>query len=309
MNADLKNILVVLDRDADPEPVLAKAARIAAGSGAALRLFCCGHEPRLTARLLLSPDALSAARSAWLRSRRDWLEALAGPLRDAGHAVEVESAWDAPLHAGILAEVALCRPDLVVKEAEWHESIMRRLLSHADWRLMQGCPVPVLLTRATAWGHPPQVAAAVDPGHPGDPAAVLDHAILSLAGRLAGWIDAVASVVHAYQPMDRAMLAPAAGGMPLASPAGAQGADMRVEAAAAVAELLTGHRYGEDAMQLIEGAALDVLPAWCAQRGLDVLVVGLVSRSRLAEAVIGSTAERLLDRVPSDLLVLHGPQP
>lgn len=309
MNADLRNILVVLDRDADPGPVLAKAARLAAGSGASLRLFCCGHEPRLTARLLLSPDALSAARSAWLGRRREWLETLAGPLRDAGHAVVVESAWDAPLHAGILAEVALCRPDLVVKEAEWHERIMRRVFSHADWRLMQGCPVPVLLTRATAWGHPPRVVAAVDPGHPGDPAAVLDHAILSLAEELAAWIDASASVVHAYQPMDRAMLAAAAGGMPLASPVGTPGADMRVEAAAAVKELLQGHRYGGDAVQLLEGAALDVLPAWCAQRGVDVLVVGVVSRSRLAEAVIGSTAERLLDRVPSDLLVLRGPRP
>ena len=54
---------------------------------------------------------------------------------------------------------------------------------------------------------------------------------------------------------------------------------------------------------------MDVLPGWCRERGVDVLVVGAVSRSRLADAVIGSTAERLFDRVPSDLLVVRGPPP
>jgi len=34
---------------------------------------------------------------------------------------------------------------------------------------------------------------------------------------------------------------------------------------------------------------------------------GIVSRSRLAEAIVGSTAERLLERVACDLLVVRGP--
>lgn len=307
MERGLDSVLAVVDPATGSRVALDKAAAIARGSGARLRLFCCSHDPRLTARLFLSPGSLSAARVDVLRRRRAWLDEQAEPLREAGLAVEVEVAWDAPLHAGILSEVALARPDLVVKEAAWHEPLMRRLVSHTDWRLMQSCPVPVLLTNQAPWSSPPRVAAAVDPGHPGDPSAVLDHAILTTAERLATWIGATVEAVHAYLPMDRAMLAAAAGGMPLAPPAGPAGLDMRNAAAEAVSALLPGHGLAQDAVRLVEGAAIDVLPAWCESTGTDVLVVGVVSRSRFAEAVMGSTAERLLESVPSDLMVVRGP--
>jgi universal stress protein E len=82
---------------------------------------------------------------------------------------------------------------------------------------------------------------------------------------------------------------------------------MRAAAAEAVKSVLAGHSLQEEAIHLLEGAAIDVVPAWCQSHGVDVLVVGVVSRSRVAEAVIGSTAERLMERVPSDLLAVRGP--
>ena len=307
MSANLESILVVLEPGVERQSVLDKAVRIAAGSGARLRLFCCSHDPRLTARLMLSPAALSAARATYLAHHRDWLESIAAPLRDSGHRVETEAVWDAPLHAGILTEVGLARPGLVMKGNDWQEKVMRRLFSHADWRLMQSCPVPVLLTRETDWPLQARVAAAVDPGHPGDPAAVLDHAILTLAERFAAWTGATAAAVHAYMPMDRTMLAAAAAGMPLPAPSGSAGDEMRRAASEAINDLLSGHALPPGAVHLVEGAAVDVLPAWCTANGVDVLVAGVVSRSRLAEAIVGSTAERLLERVACDLLVVRGP--
>jgi len=84
---------------------------------------------------------------------------------------------------------------------------------------------------------------------------------------------------------------------------------MRQAASEAVAALVAGHRPASGGVQLVEGAAVEVLPAWCAANGIDILVVGVVSRSRVVEAVIGSTAERLLDRIPCDLFAVRGPQP
>ena len=80
---------------------------------------------------------------------------------------------------------------------------------------------------------------------------------------------------------------------------------MRAAAAAAVERLLEAHPDDFGDVQLVEGAAVDVLPVWCEQQSASVLVVGAISRSRLYEAVLGSTAERLLDRIPSDLLVVR----
>lgn len=288
----LAKILVVLDAEATEHPAIDKAAAIAAGSGAILRLFCCDHDPRLVARLFLSPESLSAARVAFLRRRRAWLEELAAPLVARGLEVEVEAAWDAPLNDGVLREVALSRPGLVVKDTAWHAPIRRALFTAPDWQLARTCPVPLLLVKAAAWGEPCRVAAAVDPGHPDDAAGVLDHAILRSAAALGGWLAGRASVVHAFLPLDPALAAQG-------------GPDLREAAAAALAALLEPHAFPPGNVSLVEGAAAQALPEYCAAHGIDVLVVGALSRSRLQEAVVGSTAERLLDRVPSDLLIVR----
>ncbi len=288
----LHKALVVLDRESDADALLAKAADIAAGSGATLRLFCCDHDPRLVARLFLSPESLAAARVAFLRKLRAWLEELAAPLRARGLDVEIEAAWDAPRHEGILREVGLCRPDLVLMSTAWSGGLRRSLFTGSDWQLLRTCPVPLLLVKPAPWQAPLRVAAAVDPGHPDDPASVLDHAILRAASALGRWLPARVSVVHVFEPLDPSLEV-------------SGGAGLRMAAGEALQALLGPHPLAAESAELLEGSVLSALPDYAAANGIDVLVVGSVSRSRLQGAVLGSTAERLLDRIPSDLLLVR----
>jgi universal stress protein E len=55
---------------------------------------------------------------------------------------------------------------------------------------------------------------------------------------------------------------------------------------------------------LEQGSAADVIPRVVERLGADVLVMGAVSRSRLQELFVGSTAERVLDRIACDVLVV-----
>ena len=54
----------------------------------------------------------------------------------------------------------------------------------------------------------------------------------------------------------------------------------------------------------IEGAASTVLPDYVVESGIDVMVLGAVARGALQRLLVGSTAERLLDRLPCDILVV-----
>ncbi len=290
MTTGTGEILVVLDQSAAASPALQKAAQIAAGGGLGLRLFCCDSDPRLVARLFLRPEALSAARADFLRRCRSWLAAQAKPLLQRGLTVDIEAAWDSPLHAGIMRELALSRPLLIVKDMLWHPPLGRGLLTGTDWHLLRACPVPLLLVKPRPWPAAPRVVAAVDPGHPADPESRLDHRIVRDTGRLAGCLKTRLEVVHAC-------LSPGA-----ALDIGEHG--LQDAAAAAVRAVCEQQECSPAQVTMLDGAAVVALPKFCEERAVDVLGVGAASRSRIYEAVIGSTAEMLLDRIPSDLLVI-----
>jgi universal stress protein E len=57
-------------------------------------------------------------------------------------------------------------------------------------------------------------------------------------------------------------------------------------------------------VHLEQGAANEVLPRLAESLGAALLVMGAVSRSRLQEVFLGSTAERVLDRIGCDVLVV-----
>ena len=78
----------------------------------------------------------------------------------------------------------------------------------------------------------------------------------------------------------------------------------RTRVAAAAREITRAHRLGEKSVRVLQGSASEVLPRVATEGQVD-LVMGAVSRSRLREVFIGSTAERVLDRLPCDVLVLR----
>ncbi len=60
---------------------------------------------------------------------------------------------------------------------------------------------------------------------------------------------------------------------------------------------------------LLEGFPEESIPAFVQERGIDLLVMGAVSRGNLENALIGNTAERVLEAVQTDLLVIKPPRP
>jgi universal stress protein E len=52
------------------------------------------------------------------------------------------------------------------------------------------------------------------------------------------------------------------------------------------------------------GFASSCLPQFAERRAVDIMVMGAISRSHLRQKLIGSTAERLLEYLPCDVLVV-----
>jgi universal stress protein E len=302
----LDRILAVIDPTVDVQVGARKAVRLARAYNASLELFACDFAPALTAAPFFDTDHLRQLRERLLAERTHTLETLAAGLRTDGLEVTTHAHWDHPLHEGILRRVEEFAPDLVVKETHYHPPVRRALFSNTDWHLIRACPVPLLLARQADWPERPVVMAALDPDHRHSKPVALDTDILAAARLVAGALDGTVEIVHAFFPA--ALLAATTGmaGAPMA--ADVTWTDLleaeRARVTAALHETVEAAGMTASAVRVLQGSAAEALPRHAELAGAAMLVMGAVTRGRLRERLIGSTAERVLDRLSCDVLVV-----
>ena len=302
----LDRILAVADPTATAQPAVTKAALLARKSGAVLELFLCDFDPALSGRPFADTQRLRALREEFIEDRAEYLENLAEELRVGGLSVETHVHWDNPLHRGILRRIAETAPDLVVKDTHYHSVLRRALLTNTDWNLIRSCPAPLLLAKPGPWRDRPCILAALDPGHLADKPAALDHDILDLAELLARVGGGEVHAGHAFLPASLLAMTTGFAGMPLGGDVVGDEivATERRRIEGGLLQLTGAHGLPADRVHLVQGSAAEVLPQIAAACRADVVVMGAISRSRLEELFVGSTAERVLDRIACDVLVV-----
>jgi universal stress protein E len=302
----LDRILAIIDPTSIAQPALGKAKFLARQFGATLELFVCDFDPSLSGQPLFDTGRLRELREEFVTERVEFLEERADELRAEGIAVETHVHWDNPVFRGVVRRVQESSPDLVVKDTHYHSVIRRTLLTNTDWSLIRTCPAPLLLAKPAAWRERPRILAALDPEHLGDKPAALDHDILAYAELLAGRLGGELHAVHAFFPAALLAAATSMAGVPLVSGVSAEeivGAERR-RVAGMLSAVVGQHALAPERVHLDQGSAVDVLPRVVERLAADVLVMGAVSRSRLQELFVGSTAERVLDRLGCDVLVV-----
>jgi universal stress protein E len=152
------------------------------------------------------------------------------------------------------------------------------------------------------------ILACVDPVHEHDQPAALDVRILDEARQFAERMDGDLHALHCYD-VAPAIAAAGASAAP-ATPAVAEqlAAEIRDSHAEHFNRLTASHGMAPDHAHLVAGPATAQLPGMARQLKADLLVMGAVCRSRFQRAIVGSTAERVLDRLPCDVLVVKPPR-
>ncbi len=283
-------ILVIADLNVrGAQSVLERAAWLATQAGARLELFACDYDPDLDA----GRNAKSSGpREALLARRRAQLEELASPLRRRGLTVSVDVVWDHPFDRAIVKQAAAHDYWLVAKDTQHHNLLQRTLLTNVDWHLVRDCPAPLLLVKDRALAAEPNVLAAVDPTNEHDKPAALDDRIFTFAADLARVLRGHLHVIHSFA-------APLGAGLP---------PDVRDVIAeqhrAALEKFLDSHAALGGKRHLYEGLAHESLLKAAKEHHADFVVMGAVARRGLKRLFIGSTAERVLDRLPCDLVII-----
>lgn len=302
---ELHQLLVVIDpTSGDSQPSLERAAWLAKRSNSAIELLLCEYNSALDGGYFFDGPAQKKARDSLLQNRTKWLEKLAQPLRDNGISVTTEARWGKPLHTMILQRISELKPDMVLRDATTHNLLQRLFFNNTSWQLIRQCPVPLWLVREGEWKGE-RICAAVDPVHSADTEALLDHKLVKSTLYLAQTLDMQADYMHSYAPLPRTMVFDSelvAAYDQYAERSAKQHRD-------AFEKLMVNYPVEKANRHLLEGFPEEVIPSFVEERGVDLLVMGAISRSNLENALIGNTAERVLEAVQTDLLVIKPTRP
>ena len=298
-----KSILVAVEFPEERRQAgLARAAELAKRTGGRLTLVHCAFNPYAWSSGFRTVD-IQQQIGALLAGQRAALERLAGPLRRRGLKVETQVVWDYPPYEAIVREVLRRKPDLVVAETRRHARGARLFLTNNDWQLTRLCPAPLLLVKKPGRYGKARVLAAIDPLHARAAHGRFDRRILLAARALATAYAGRLDVVHSYQPITSVIAAGMA--EPLVVPIDPRIDRLHVQnVRRSVARATASLRLSPRRLHLDAGVPEVVIADRARRLRADVVVMGAVSRRGLDRVFIGNTAERVLDRLPCDVLVV-----
>jgi universal stress protein E len=300
--SNVKNILVaVKDPWARTLPGVEKAAQLARALHARLQLFHAMSDPVYVDVADSHGEGLMSLerRRRGQVSRR--LQVLVDRLERAGVSATSVVEWDFPAHEAVIRAARRSHADLIV--AERHESShhLPWLLRFTDFELLRLAPVPVLLVKTRGRYTRPRILAAIDPSHAYAKPVKLDQQILRYGAAIAGALRGTLHTLYAFDPLP---LGPMASEVPLGEAAEVIEENSLARARKALARALKGTSIPQSRRHLVPRHPIDAIEDTARRTASGIVVMGAISRSGLKRVVLGNTAERVLDRLPCDVLIV-----
>ena len=299
-----RSVLVIIDPTAKTQPALDRASWYARKTNAKVELFICDYDQYLAGDRFFDSKSLKKAREDLLNRRCHTLEELAAPLRQSGIEVTVDARWDHPLHEGLARKIQDAKPDLVFKDTHYHTVLRRSIFSNTDWHLIRDCLADLWLVKPHEEPAVRMVAVAVDPTHDHDKPADLDRKLLDTATALASKTSAKINVIHAFDPAPVYAVSADAMSVPIAEPLSEFVSELKAQHHDAVLNLLKQTGNEDLSAHIEEGEIREALTSLLSEMNADLCIMGAVSRSRIKRLAVGSTAERVLDFLPCDVLII-----
>jgi universal stress protein E len=301
-----RRILVAIkEPGAKSQVVLGKAAQLARSSGAALELFHDLDIPLFVDATGTDPVSFrNEARELRARSREQ-LENLAKPLRKRGLKVTTTAVWDYPAYEAIVRRAVATKADLIVAECRPGKHRAPFLLRLTDWELLRYSPVPVLLVKKPGIYENPVILSALDPAHARAKSFRLDEVIVEVSAVLRRLLRGTLHAVHSYDPFPTSST-PA----DILSPRTVAKIDSEQER---LARRSLRAACAKGGISVTRQHVSRTFPHYAIQStasriGASIVVMGAVSRTGFKRLLIGNTAERVLDELSCDVLVVKPPR-
>jgi universal stress protein E len=268
----INKIFVVIDPTSDQQTALDHAVRMTARNQAlGLHVYCVVHSSATTS----DSEALERVE---VSRHRAWVDSLVAPVREQGCEVQVEIEWTSAWRDALAPAAKRCGADLIIKAASAHRVAGRRLLKTADWTLLRQAHCPVYLAKGGVIDKGASFLLALDLRKEDDLHSTLNERVIEFGQVLVQDIpDASLHAVNAYVSSERYVYP--------------------IDLAAKVG-------IPSQQAHTIEGAPSKVIAEVANDIKADMVIIGNASRQGAKAAMIGNTAEKVLDAVDANVLVV-----
>lgn len=294
---NIKHILAVIDPTVEQQQSLSRAITLAEKSGATVTAFLSIYDFSYEMTTMLSAPDREAMRQAVIKDKEAWLATLTVQYQNVtiNHHVE----WHNRPYEAIIKETLKNNYDLVVKGTHQHDTLKSVIFTPTDWHLIRKCATPLLLVKDHQWPVGGAVLAAVNASTDDEQHSALNHIIATQAKQICELAQGNLHLVNAFPatPINIAIE------MPEFNPS-QYNQTVKQHHLDATNKLADQYQIEPANRHVEEGLPEDVIPRLSKKLNCELVVMGTVGRTGLSAALVGNTAEHVIDRLDCDLLAL-----
>ncbi|MCG8653173.1 MAG: universal stress protein [Pirellulales bacterium] len=296
-----RNILVAIDSRWDIHPALEWAARLAEHNQARLKIVDVLPDLPWIAKVTM-PDS-ETAQEAFADQKRRVVDALAEPIREQGIDVTTKVLFGRT-SSSIIHEVMRSGHDLVVRVSKGAHSGRTGFFGTTSMRLLRKCPCAVCLVRPETEPRFGRVLAAIDAAPNDIVRDVMNNTVMDLATSVAKYEHGEVHFVHVWELFGEHLIKSRYKPGEFAEAK----CDAKEKVAAMLDRSLSPYEltHHDERVHLVcdelgPGHAISEL---AEREQIDLIVMGTIARTGLSGALLGNTAEKVLDRIECSVLAV-----
>jgi universal stress protein E len=294
-----QNILVVIDPTTEDQKALKRSIVLAQKTKARITAFLAIYDFSYEMTTMLSSDERYSMRDSVITGKRAWIQSLIDNLPDNNLTINIQVVWHNRPFESIIDKVMTQHFDLVIKGTHQHDKLKSVIFTPTDWHILRKCPCPVLLVKEHLWPANGNIIAAINVGSDEEEHQSLNQKITEEAIHLAHLIHANAHLVNSYPgtPVNITIEIPEFD----ASQYNDSMKNHHIEAMTLHAE---EYSIMPENTHVIEGLPEDVIEELAEDLDCELAILGTIGRTGISAALIGNTAEHVIDRLNCDVLAL-----
>lgn len=293
-----QRILVVIDPLHNEQPALTRALFLAEKYQSQITIVSCIYDPNYDYTNLLGKEERKAIKSALIAHEQEQLNELL-TRHDLSELTNTMVVWHKKLYQGIIDTAQAHHCDLIIKSTKQHNKLGQRIFTPNDWKLLRNSPVNVLMVKNHDWPINGNIVAALSVENIDSSHECLSELVSDESKNIATLVQANLHLANSFAgaPVHISVEVPTFS-------AQAYNANLQERHEELIGKIASNIHVEAQNIHVTEGLPEDVIPSICHKLDAQLLVLGSVGRSGLSAALLGNTAEHIIDKLNCDTLVI-----